>query len=157
MFCQNCGNELRQGLKYCNRCGGRVNDEVEKHAGNESNSIVQSLAIAIGWIGVAGIVALAILIGNVLRRDPIPGKAIILLFLLSALVFGIIFLIVQQISSLTGKSVRSQFNDFRQVPESLPKAEPVRLDAPREPVTSVTENTTRNFAEAFVKKANNQS
>src|SRR4028119_1577241 len=105
MFCSTCGNELRQNLKYCNRCGVITANELEKTvASSESGKTVQALSIVIGWVGVAGIVALAILIGNLLRKDNIEFSAFMLVVVFSIMIFAVVYLIVRQISILSGKN-----------------------------------------------------
>jgi hypothetical protein len=147
MFCSNCGNQLREGLKYCNRCGVRSTGELEKiGAAMESNKLAQTLSIATGWIGFGGLVALAIMIGNLLRLENISPRAVFLVVIFGAIVFGLVFLLLRQISALSNKIPFQVLPGSQTVQEAFPsKSETVRLEAPREPVLSVTENTTRTL------------
>jgi hypothetical protein len=110
----------------------------------------------VGWIGVAGIVALAILIAKILNRDDITTPHAILVMIFAAMVFAVVFAVVRQISKLSGKHppIVKEVELFSR--ESLPHAGSVpQLDPFRQPASSVTEHTTRTFDEAFVKKAEN--
>lgn len=158
MFCLNCGNELRQGLKYCNRCGAVISAEIEKSfSAIAENKTAQALSIAIGWIGVAGILALAFLINKLLQRDGISAPHGILVLIFAVLIFGIIFVVARQISILYGKKLFPFRTDSENSSrDSLPRADnTLRLEQFREPAASVTEHTTRAFDEAFVKKSEN--
>jgi hypothetical protein len=155
MFCSNCGNELRQNLKYCNRCGAITAAELEKTvASSESGKTVQALSIVIGWVGVAGIVALAILIGNLLRKDHIEFSAFMLVVVFSIMIFAVVYLIVRQISLLSGKGFLPAAKEgVLQARQNLPRTENApQLEQPKVPVGSVTDHTTRIFEETFAEK-----
>lgn len=159
MFCSNCGNELSQNLKYCNRCGAITTTELEKTVtSSESGKTVQALSIVIGWVGVAGIVALAILIGNLLRKDHIEASAFMLVVVFSIVIFAVIFLIVRQISALSGKKLlpSEKESEMQKARKNLPRTgNTARLEPFKEPVASVTEHTTRIFDETQAQKTKN--
>ena len=159
MFCSNCGNELRQGLKYCNRCGAVTNTESEKPVViAESNKLALTLSIVGGWIGVVGIIALALLIGDLLRKDFIAPTALMLMVIFAALIFGIEFLLIRQISNLSPKNApqpRANENETPAHENPGRVGNAARLESYREPVGSVTEHTTRTFGEAFAEKPKN--
>ena len=159
MYCSNCGNALRQGLKYCNRCGAITTFELEKTVTSSgSGKIVETLAAATGGIGVVGIIAVAVLISRLLRLDDIKPPAFLLVLVFSLMIFGIICLLIRQISKLTGRSSNfSASNDGgMHGRESLPQTgNTAQLEARREPVGSVTDHTTRLFEESFAEKSKN--
>lgn len=155
MFCSNCGNQIAEGLKYCNRCGARLVSELEKAdiADLAQTSVLaQNLSKSIGIIGAVGIIALAFLIGNLIRRDEIHPSLVVLVLIFSAVLFGIISLLVRQMSRVSAISRQTPVSNFK-MRESLPKADTGRLISYNEPAQSVTENTTRNFDSIFVKRA----
>ena len=158
MFCSNCGNELREGLKYCNRCGVQTNAELEKlEASSGSKKVAQGLTIATGWVGFGGVVGLAILIGNLLRREFIPREAVVIVLIFAALVFGIVFLLIRLISNLTNQASPQNLPTQKfqnEEPESyLPPPQTARLNSPIfQPASSVTENTTRDFEQIYAEK-----
>ncbi len=158
MYCSNCGNGLRQGLKYCNRCGAITTTELEKTVtSSESSKTAQTLAGAIGGIGVFGIIAVAVLIGRLLRKDNIEPPAFLLVMVLSLMIFAIICLLVRQISKLSGRSYFYAARDGgMQGRESLPHTgNTAQLEPPREPIGSVTDHTTRIFEEKLAEKFRN--
>lgn len=158
MFCSNCGNELRQGLKYCNRCGAITTAEMEKTViSSESGKIVQVLSGAVGAIGVVGIIAVAAIIIRLLRMDDIKPGAFFLVLVFSIMILTIIALLIRQISNLSNKHFLSAARDsFMHQQQSLPHTgNTAQLEAPRQPIGSVTDHTTRIFEEKLAEKFKN--
>jgi hypothetical protein len=139
MYCAQCGTPLTQGLSYCNRCGVSLR-EPEK---TKSGAIAAFLA-AITLIGIGGL-AIMLMGALMLRRGANLGQELIGFFMLFA--FLIIsmteFMLVRNLSKLTGSAERANYfpapqttpHDLR-LPQGMPLGEPV---------SSVTENTTRTL------------
>ncbi|MEP6922962.1 MAG: zinc ribbon domain-containing protein [Pyrinomonadaceae bacterium] len=149
MYCQNCGSELRQNLVFCNRCGGRVNLELEKFQSVDLPAkkavAIRNISIVVGFIGVGGIIAIAVLILQLVRRGEISPPAFFLVMILGALVFGIVFLLINQISRLSSATTLNKFSQMEH-PESLFEKQNNQLPPHFQPVpNSVTEYTTRNL------------
>lgn len=158
MFCSNCGNELRQGLKYCNRCGVIIAAEMERSSvSSTKGNAAQVLSGAVGGIGVFGIIGLGILIGRILRLDDIKPPHVFLVILFAVFIFAVIFLLVRQISKLTDKIHLLGANETEPFTRaSFQRAgNTAQLESFREPIGSVTEHTTRTFDEALLKKSEN--
>jgi uncharacterized membrane protein YvbJ len=149
MYCSNCGSQVKPELNYCSRCGMRV----AKNDSEAQKSIAENLSSAVGYIGGFGLLGF-IFVTLVLVKNGIHPTALVFisLFYLASL-FGICFLILQQIKNLPGKSraekPESQ-NDFQN--EQLNPADTAQLEAPREPFISVTENTTKTLDEVLIKR-----
>ncbi len=146
MFCVNCGSEIKTGLNYCNRCGARV--------GNNDNSIDRPLSISLssslGAIGVFGLVGY-IFVALIILKNGAEGSLIFVSLIYFAALFGICFLILQQIKALPGRS-KDRFQDNNQSVE-LGRANTAQLDAPRQsPISSVTDHTTRTLDEAAIER-----
>ena len=148
MYCQNCGNELRQNLAFCNHCGVRVNLEFERYQSADlpakKATVVRILSLATGLVGISGIIAVANLIYELIKRDNIPAPILLLIIIFSALIFGTVFLMLNQISRLSAAPV-----------SPLPLIEPSQMtsDQPNNQLPphfqtvpkSITEYTTRNL------------
>lgn len=146
MYCSNCGNEVKSGLKYCNSCGGRINNaEIE-----ESKSQVQNITTAIGYIGVFGVLGFVGLVKILLDSSLhwILMTGILLGYL--ATVFGICFLLIQKISAKSESSNPQLQSSY--VPEILKPANTNQLEEPKEQPASVVEKTTRTLDEMFVER-----
>ena len=139
MYCINCGTPLAAGLSYCNRCGNSLK---ERDNSKNTGAIMAFLAA----ITLLGIVGLGIMFGGALtlRKDAQLGEEMVFLFML--MVFAIVgiteFLLVRQLSRLTGSAETSKSISAQPAPNEL---RPPNLAALPEPLPSVTENTTRTL------------
>lgn len=142
MFCSNCGGQINSGLNFCNRCGTKVS----KADTDLQKSVSENLASSLGYIGGSGLFSF-IFVALVLVKFAVPEKALILvsLFYLGAL-FGICYLIVQQIKSSSEKAALKSIDlqSGLQINE-LAAAQTAQLEEAKQTPVSVTENTTRNL------------
>ncbi|NNF00279.1 MAG: zinc ribbon domain-containing protein [Pyrinomonadaceae bacterium] len=141
-FCSNCGNEVKQGLNYCNRCGGKIQGEDE----SESTSVAKSLATSLGYIGAAGFGVLIGIIAILTKSDIDPPALVAVIAFYLVALFGICFSILQMIPKVSGKRDQSRTT-------SPDHASPAQLDSPttnqleeaKVAPASVVENTTRTL------------
>lgn len=150
MYCSNCGSQIKPELNYCNRCGTRVsNPDAETQ-----KSIAENLSSAIGYIGGFGMLGF-IFVMLILVKNGVGERALIpISFFYLAALFGICFLILQQIKNSPGKSVagKTEYQGTFQTTPGLKEATTAQLDAPRESFISVTENTTRTLDEVLIER-----
>lgn len=116
-------------------------------------SLSDNLSSSLGYIGGFGLVGY-IFVALVLVKNGVPANvlAAISLFYLGAL-FGICFLILQQIKTLAGKS-KAQNPDFQNnfQPQQLDAATTAQLEEPKQQPISVTEHTTRTLDKIKTKR-----
>ena len=140
MFCSTCGVAVGQGLSYCNYCGAKLDDERGKSGELRPETLVFGMLATF----VFGIVAITIFMGvmkNVLGMqvsELLPFAAVF--FLLMLLLEGVFIGLLLQRTRSRKPSATAR----------LPEKTTKELDAvPRhslpEPVSSVTEQTTRAF------------
>jgi len=140
MYCATCGSLLNQELNYCNRCGARV----DKLAVSENKSeALQYLSMATGFVGLGGLGLTVGLIAILLNFNVQSEVVVMLALAFLAAVFGISFLMIQQISRMTNASQPSSKNVFEN--SQLSSSNTAQLEEPRIPAASVTENTTRTL------------
>ena len=139
MYCAQCGTPLTQGLSYCNRCGTSLRERSETNTGAISAFLTAITLIGIGGLGLMFAGAL------VLRKGANLSQELIGFFMLfTFLIVGMIeVMLVKNLSKLMGttKEKKNYFpvtNDLR-----LPQGTPFG-----EPVSSVTESTTRTLGYA---------
>jgi hypothetical protein len=146
MYCATCGSLLNQELNYCNRCGARV----DKLAVSENKSeALQYLSMATGFVGLGGLGLTVGLIAILLNFSVHSEVVVMLALAFLAAVFGISFLMIQQISRMTNASQPSSKNVFENSQLSSPNT--AQLEEPRIPAVSVTENTTRTLERELIK------
>ena len=140
MYCAACGTPLPPGLSYCNRCGASLRERSE----SKSNAIPAFLT-AITLIAIAG---LGIMLGGALtlRRDADLAHEIVGFFMFFTFIIVVLteVLLVRQLSRLTGNAEHTVITP---APAFVPAPDARSLPArsPGEPISSVTENTTRTL------------
>ena len=136
MYCASCGTPLTQGLSYCNRCGTSLQKRSETNTG-----AISAFLTAITLIGVAGL-GLMFAGALVLRRGAGLSQELIGFFMLFAfLIVGLVeVMLVKNLSKLMGEKEKRNYFPAPQSDLRLPQGTPFG-----EPVSSVTENTTRTL------------
>lgn len=142
MYCSACGTQLAPGLSFCNRCGMNLKETAKSKLG--------PIAAFLTAITLTGTIGLGITLGGTLSlsteahlKDELLGFFMLFCFLIIALIE---ILLVTQLSRVIGekktkKAIEAppQFampNEFRAAPQPRTLAEPV---------SSVTESTTRTL------------
>ncbi len=145
VYCSNCGNEVKTGLNFCNRCGGRIS--------GESISDAERLTVAFAIIGASGFGVLvglvAILLGN---NFPTEGVIITVIVYLATL-FGICFLTLRQISQLShaSKEKEKAYPVSYEAPQ-IGQANANQLEEAKQAPASVVEDTTRTLNKVPVER-----
>ncbi len=144
MFCSGCGSENKAGLNYCNRCGKRLED-----ADPIGKGLAANLTTARGYIGSAGFIGFIFLVVVLTKREADLGKLVPIAFVYFAALFGICYLILQQVGGFS----RSKRPEIRTDSEAayLPPANTAQLTEPHDMgIDSVTDQTTRTLEESRV-------
>jgi hypothetical protein len=142
MYCSSCGVAVAQGLSYCNYCGAKLVGP----GGNEFKSPEvrpELLVSAMAGVFILGLGAITVLMGVMKSVLDLPVDRILAFTLIPFLIMLL----------LEGVFLRLLFRRKRSIEEAskavLFKGQPTKeLDAAHsrelgEPLTSVTENTTR--------------
>lgn len=147
MYCSSCGVAVAQGLSYCNYCGAKLGGGESEDSSTELKPGL--LVCAMVAVFVFGLVAISMLMGMMKAIMHVNEGAI--------LGFAVLCFLIML--SLEGVFVRLLFRRKRGTQEAgdslLFKGQSTKeLDAAqvgilREPVPSVTENTTRAFAPIY--------
>lgn len=142
MYCAKCGSLINDALKYCKNCGVKL---VKDDDDDSPKSILDNLLTALCFVSLGGLGILIGLVAVLLKNGVAPeGVAIIAGFYLAAL-FGICFMLLRPVLKLIDAKLKNaERNEFVK-PAQLSAPITARLEEHREPVGSVTENTTRTF------------
>lgn len=145
MFCPNCGKAVDGTLKYCNGCGKRlvnIDEDRDGTPGKMLDNVLTALFLIV-MFGLGILVGLvAVMLGNNVKTEVVT--LIVLAYL--ATVFTICFMLLKQVPKLIDAKLRG----FEPVTGAAPFQMPAQqmagqLDAHREPVMSVTDQTTRTL------------
>jgi hypothetical protein len=160
MYCQACGAEVSEGMSFCNRCGAKLKPVSEEVAVASSqppakvtNGAAWAMAAAVALITIIGFGLIFSLVMVFVEKGLSIDEgrlAVIMTMLFSVLLID--WLLLRQFTRLTSAKAQAA-EDAPAKPEKRklsgkPSAVP-QLAAPRGPVASVTENTTRTFEPAY--------
>lgn len=151
MYCPSCGMNVTQGLSYCNRCGADLKPSESLVSTGKPKGLAVivplSMAMTVG-LALGGIAAVFNLLMELIRSG-FPVKDAMTLAVISLLMlFGTVVLLGRQLSKLIGVYLKSG-DDTQPKKPKLSGQPPAQLNAPREPVLSVTEHTTRTLAPSY--------
>lgn len=140
MYCVNCGSPVTPSLSYCNRCGNSLREKTE----SSKTGPISAFLTAITLIAICG---LGVMLGGsiVLKSGvgmPVDFIAFFMLFTFLTVALTEVMLI-RSLSKLSSSNATKN----RFTPEQQP---PLELNSPAastftEPVSSVTDNTTRTL------------
>ena len=139
MYCVNCGTPLATGLSFCNRCG----NSLKERAKSTNTASITAFLTAITLLGIVG---LGIMLGGSLAlREAGLSQELIGIFMLFTFLIVCLTetMLIRQLSRLTSANEsRKSLPPMQQAPYELRPPSAVSLG---EPVSSVTENTTRTL------------
>jgi hypothetical protein len=145
MYCSACGVAVAQGLPYCNYCGAKLNGTGDN--GRESPEVRPELLVsAMAGVFILGLAAITVLMGVMksvldLPADRILGFALVP-FLIMLVLEGVFLRLLFRRKRGT-KEVGETVVSKGQATKELDAAHARELP---EPMSSVTEHTTRAFA-----------
>lgn len=147
MYCPSCGTELASELSYCNRCGANLKP-ISSQSGVPPSRLVGaawaiSMAVALVTLGGFGMI-FALVMALITRGINLSPSGMFWISFSLLVILAIDWLLVRQLSRVLDMPQLSA--DATQPKKPKLSGEPMRqIDAPREPVSSVTEHTTRAF------------
>jgi len=150
MYCSTCGSSINDTLKYCKNCGVKLSKDDEKE--DTPESILDNLLTTLCFVAIFGFFFLVGLVAILL--DKIIAHQIVILIVISylAALFGICYMLLSQVPKLIDAKLNKKSERGENVqPAQLYAKNTARLEEPREPVMSVTENTTRTLEKELIK------
>jgi hypothetical protein len=145
MYCSTCGSLINTELNYCNRCGARV----DKLTTAESSSATGYLSMATGFVGLGGLGLTVGLIAMLLKNGVVIEAVVMLALAFLSTVFGITFLMIRQISQMSGGALPTKEKASETQQLNSPRA-PLLEEPRQQSARSVTENTTRTLEKELV-------
>lgn len=155
MYCSTCGTQLTAGLSFCNRCGTSLNKERDR-GGDQDKSVAHGLIAGIVLVAILGLGAICGAAIALKVAAQLQEPAVVFFMILSFAFVGMVELfMVRQLSRVLGKGAEPARLEQPAQPlfqPALMPASEARVAHSRtvpEPVTSVTENTTRTLGKSF--------
>ena len=148
MYCSSCGAAVPNDLSYCNHCGARLNganvEDASKPAELFPDSLVWAI-VSVFVVGIGSVIGLIAVMKNYGLNDGLVlAFASLILVMMLAIEGVFIGLLLSRKSGNKQMKDRERLDGRRkqQTTKELEEAQPQGLP---EPVTSVTEHTTRAF------------
>ena len=153
MFCHTCGARLAHELSYCNHCGANLSPlKVEGQAGTSGTAADTLLWVIVGTtITLLGMALGALVLMNNGQINERLGTAFVILTFVTLVVSEgvLVWRLLKLNRGAEEISTAPQLNDL-----SIKEPDPLAtraLNEPLEPVSSVTEQTTRTFEPSYGK------
>lgn len=145
MFCPSCGAEQNQTLSYCNRCGANLKpiESGVPPAKLVSAAWAVSLAVAFVTLGGFGMI-FGLVFALITRGMSLSAGGIGLVILSSLIILAIDWLLIRQLSRVLDLP-RATIDSTAAQLEALGGKAAIPIAAPPQPVSSVTDNTTRTL------------
>ena len=145
MFCPSCGAEQNQTLSYCNRCGANLKPIESGVPPAKLVSAAWAVSLAVTFVTLGGFGMIFGLVFALINRGmSLDNDGVALVIITSLIILAIDWLLIRQLSRV--------LNLPRAAPETATVSQPALnqnlpplLDAPSQPVSSVTDRTTRTF------------
>ena len=149
MYCPTCGNEISVELKYCNRCGANLTLPATAPPMMLAPVKLTFPSIVLGITILAG---LGIIFGSATEFAKFgthPAFIVWMVLFSSATLFGCTALLIRFLTKMM--TLNREIAPPQQQPRPVFTDRPTmpHLPPPREPVGSVTENTTRTFTPIY--------
>jgi hypothetical protein len=153
MYCQTCGGRLAQSLSYCNHCGANLSTlKVQGQVGTTGTAIDTLLWVIVGTtITLLGMALGALVLINNGQINERLGMAFVILTFVTLLVSdGVLVWRLLSLNRVAKEIDAAPRLNELSTEDSTPST--VRaLDEHLEPVSSVTEHTTRAFEPSYSK------
>jgi hypothetical protein len=151
MYCSSCGAAATQGLSYCNRCGANLQPSESLVRAGKPTGLVWLIGFGLAMMGtpIGGVALVSDLVIRLLAQG-VPFKQLMgLAIVMLVMVFGTAVLLTRLLSPLVKAYLQLDAPVKSTKKELSGRAAAAQLEAPQEPVSSVTENTTRAFEPIF--------
>jgi hypothetical protein len=145
MYCPSCGTEVTIELNYCNRCGANLNLSSNLPEQPVRFVSLTGPTIAIAFMVVIGLGITFASIAGLARNDVHPAALTWMVIAGFGMITGVAAMVVRQWSHLAGVAKQKEQRPPRKKPVEK-EAAPIQLPPMRsEPISSVTDHTTRTF------------
>lgn len=154
MYCPNCGQTVNKKLKYCNSCGERLSKSVEIDKDGTPGKMLDNILTTLFLVVMFGLGILVGLVAVMLSQDVRPQFVVVIALAYLGSIFGICFMLARQVPKLIDARLKGwkNENEIHERPQLQPLTT-AQLNEYREPVMSVTENTTRTLDEIPLKRS----
>jgi len=145
MYCSSCGVAVAQGLTYCNYCGAKVSGAKDDSLNEPSAVKPEMLVAAMVFVFVFGLAAITMLMGMMKAVLHLNVGVILAFTLLSFLIMLSIEGVIIRLLLRRKRETEEAGDTPRFKGQAAKELDGAQARALPEPVSSVTEHTTRAF------------
>lgn len=150
MYCPSCGIAVTEELSFCNRCGTDLKPNQSLVLTGKPKGlavIIPFTMILTAGLAVGGIVVVFLILMKLLEAGIPSGEAMVLPIISLLLLAGTVALLGRQLSRLIGVYLQSgdasKSKNSKVTKPELSGQSSIQIVEPRQPMSSVTEHTTR--------------
>lgn len=156
MHCTSCGTPLVEGAVFCKRCGTALMTRGSSSTPSDKLAELSIVfCVTMGVVGLGGLIAVLVLANKLFNRGVESPQVVFLTLAGLCAVFGLTMLLARQASRVLDAYLHPFGRKEAHAPELAPR-DTAQLEAPREPVSSVTDHTTRTFDPIHVENSRRQ-
>ncbi len=160
MFCSNCSAEYSQKINYCKRCGANMASPANTVEVQLPRIRFAGMFWAIAVLGIGGLIT-CFTAFNEFAREGLRGDHLIVPFVMGLLFIGgiaggMIWQLARLISTFQQNVQQPKVEPIPLPPYQTPAAPLVTPLLPQEPLSSISEHTTRSFDPAIYIEAEKQ-
>src|SRR5688572_27225749 len=145
MFCPSCGAEQNQTLSYCNRCGANLRPLQSGVPPGKLVGASWAISVAVALVSLGGFgMIFGLVFALITRGMSLSAGGIGLVIVSSLIILAIDWLLIRQLSRVLNLPRAARETPTGLQPE-LNEKSPTLLADPPQPVSSVTDRTTRIF------------
>ncbi|MEO8574535.1 MAG: hypothetical protein ABI481_11235 [Pyrinomonadaceae bacterium] len=104
MYCERCGKQIDESLNYCNACGTQLRRENSP----PQKSLTAFMIAALAFTTILGLIVLAGFVITLIDRVKNPEPVFVFAIAYLAVLFGICFMIMRQVSKLIDADLPSR-------------------------------------------------
>ena len=152
MYCSSCGASVTPVLSYCNRCGVNLKPSEALVPAGPPPKLTGLVALSISVMFVlplAGVAMVFAMIRELKEKAGFPLEYVMTLAVLGLLIEIVGVVLLSRAVMPLIKAYLQAGPPVEKEKPTLTGSKPAQLEAPREPASSVTENTTRAFEPAY--------
>ena len=147
MYCSTCGADSIQGLQYCKRCGANLNPAASQASTGKPKGLVWIVAFGIAMMMGIPMGGIAVVFDRMrpLQENGFPLWFMMALAIASLLMMSVAMVLLSRLLAPVFKSYLQSSETIDAKQPKLSERSPEQINAPRNVVSSVTEDTTRVF------------
>lgn len=152
MYCSTCGVAVTQNLTYCNYCGAKLGGAQGENGPRYPEVKPELLVSAMTGLFILGLAAITVLIGVIRTTLDLPVERVLAVALVPFLLLLLIEGVFIRLLFRRRRGTEETGNTSRTIGPATKELDAAQARGLPEPITSVTEHTTRAFDPIYTER-----